>query len=50
MLEKLNSAEARYISIEEELASPDIFSDNEKYSSLMKEYKNLTHCGKLPGL
>ncbi len=42
MLEKLAQTEERYIQIEKELSSPDIFSDNEKYSSLMKEYKNLT--------
>ena len=42
MLEKLNDAEKRYASIEEELASPDTFSNQEKYASLMKEYKNLT--------
>ena len=42
MLEKLAQTEIRYIQIEEELASPDIFSNNEKYTSLMKEYKNLT--------
>ena len=42
MLEKLNSAEARYISIEEELASPDAFSNQEKFTALMKDYKSLT--------
>ena len=42
MLEKLQSAEAKYLSIEEELASPDIFSNQEKYTALMKEYKLLT--------
>ena len=42
MLEKLAQTEERYVQIEEELASPDIFSNNEKYTSLMKEYKNLT--------
>ena len=42
MLEKLNSAEARYISIEEELASPDVFSNQEKFTALMKDYKSLT--------
>ena len=42
MLEKLQSAEAKYLSIEEELASPDVFSNQEKYTSLMKEYKLLT--------
>ena len=42
MLEKLAQTEAKYIQIEEQLASPDIFSNNEKYTALMKEYKNLT--------
>ena len=42
MLEKLNDAEKRYISIEEELSLPDTFSNQEKYASLMKEYKSLT--------
>jgi peptide chain release factor 1 len=42
MLEKLRSAEQKYISIEESLADPSIFSDQEKYTSLMKEYKALT--------
>ena len=42
MLEKLNSAEARYISIEEELASPDVFSNQERFTSLMKDYKALS--------
>ena len=42
MLEKLKDAEQRYLSIEEELASPEIFSNQEKYTALMKEYKSLT--------
>ena len=42
MLEKLNSAEARYISIEEELASPDVFSNQERFTALMKDYKALS--------
>lgn len=42
MLEKLKDAEQRYLSIEEELASPEIFSNQEKYTALMKEYKALT--------
>jgi len=42
MLEKLKSAEQKYIDIETRLASPDIFSDNETYTKLMKEYKGLT--------
>ena len=42
MLEKLKDAEARYISMEEELASPDIFAQQERFTALMKEYKALT--------
>ncbi len=42
MLEKLESTEQRYTQIEEELALPETFSNNEKYTALMKEYKNLT--------
>ena len=42
MLEKLKDAEQRYLSIEEELATPEIFSNQEKYTALMKEYKALT--------
>ena len=42
MLDKLKATEERYIQIEEQLALPDVFSNNEKYTSLMKEYKSLT--------
>ena len=42
MLEKLQAAEEKYLKIEAELASPDVFSNQEKFASLMKEYKNLT--------
>ena len=42
MLDKLKATEERYIQIEEQLALPDVFSNNEKYTSLMKEYKTLT--------
>ncbi|MBO4979364.1 MAG: PCRF domain-containing protein, partial [Clostridia bacterium] len=42
MLEKLRSAEEKYTHMEAELADPSIFSDAEKYASLMKEYKALT--------
>ena len=41
MLEKLKSAEEKYIGIETRLAEPDIFSDTENYTKLMKEYKAL---------
>ena len=42
MLNKLNDAEKRYILIEEELASPDIFSNQERFTTVMTEYKTLT--------
>jgi len=42
MLEKLKAAEEKYISMEAALADPAIFSDNEKYATLMKEYKSLS--------
>ncbi len=42
MLEKLKSAEEKYIDIENELAKPDVFSNQEEYTRLMKEYKSLT--------
>ncbi len=42
MLEKLKEAEARYESMESELASPEIFSDPSRYATLMKDYKSLT--------
>ena len=42
MLEKLNDAERRYATIEEDLASPDVFSAQERFTALMKEYKALS--------
>ena len=42
MLDKLKEAENRYISIEQEISNPDVFSDPNKYASLMKDYKALT--------
>ena len=42
MLVKLRSAEEKYVGIEAELASPEIFANNERYTRLMKEYKALT--------
>ena len=42
MLEKLESTAKRYNAIEEQLADPAVFSDNDKYTALMKEYKALT--------
>ncbi|MBE6531633.1 MAG: peptide chain release factor 1 [Ruminococcaceae bacterium] len=42
MLNKLQAAEEKYLNIEAELASPDVFSNQEKFTALMKEYKSLT--------
>lgn len=42
MLEKLRIAEARYDEINTKLTDPTVISDNDKYKSLMKEYKSLT--------
>ena len=42
MLEKLKDAERRYMDIESELASPDVFSQPDRYATLMKDYKRLT--------
>lgn len=42
MLEKLKAADKKYRKIEEALASPDVYSDIERYTSLMKEHKTLT--------
>ena len=42
MLEKLKTAEEKYIKIEEDLAKPDIFSNQDEFTRLMKEYKALT--------
>ena len=42
MLEKLKEAERRYEKMEAELSLPEIFSDPERYATLMKEYKGLT--------
>ena len=42
MFEKLSSVEERYEDIGTRLSDPAVISNNEKYRSLMKEYKNLT--------
>ena len=42
MFERLSSVEERYEDISTRLSDPAVISDNEKYRSLMKEYKNLT--------
>lgn len=42
MFEKLSTVEERYEDISTRLSDPAVISDNEKYRTLMKEYKNLT--------
>ncbi len=42
MLEKLKDAELRYLEMEAQLADPDIFSNQERFTTLMKDYKALT--------
>ena len=42
MLEKLKSVEQRFLEINEEIAKPEVVSDNEKFKKLMKEHKTLT--------
>lgn len=42
MLEKLKTADEKYRKIEESLAMPDVYSNIERYTTLMKEHKALT--------
>ena len=42
MFEKLKEIEKRYDEINELLTDPAVIADNEKYKSLMREYKKLT--------
>lgn len=42
MFDKLLAAEEKFVSIERSLSDPEIVSDIEKYTSLMKEYKLLS--------
>ena len=42
MFDKLKETERRYEALERDISSPETLSDMEKYTSLMKEYKNLT--------
>ena len=42
MFEKLKAVEARYEEINAQLAEPDAVCDQQRYRSLMKEYKSLT--------
>lgn len=42
MLEKLLGVKNRYEEISQMLMDPDVINDNKRYTSLMREYKNLT--------
>ena len=42
MLDRLKEAEKKYIDIEAQLAEPDVFSNQERFTALMKDYKALT--------
>ena len=42
MFEKLENTVTKYDDIAEKLTDPDVISDNKRYASLMKEYKELT--------
>ena len=42
MFNKLNDAEKRFLQLEEELANPETVSNQQEFTKLMKEYKNLT--------
>ena len=41
MLDKLNAIHERYIYLEEQLGDPEIFSDQERFTKVNKEYKSL---------
>ena len=42
MFDKLKAAEDRFLFLEERLASPDAVQNQEEFTKIMKEYKNLT--------
>ena len=41
MIEKLEKAEARFVKLEESLANPEIYKDQESYAAPMKGRKSL---------
>ena len=45
MYDKLKEVESRFEQLEQELSNPDVVSDIDRYTSIMKEVKHLT-----PGL
>lgn len=42
MFEKLQETEAKYRELEDAIADPNLFTDQERYTKLMKEYKQLS--------
>ena len=42
MFDKLKAAEERFLSLESKLSEPDIAQNQEEFTKVMKEYKNLT--------
>ena len=42
MFDKLKAAEERFLFLEDRLASPDVAQNQEEFTKIMKEYKNLT--------
>ena len=42
MFDKLKAAEERFLYLEDRLASPDVAQNQEEFTKIMKEYKNLT--------
>ena len=42
MFDKLKTAEERFLQLEDKLASPDVAQNQEEFTKIMKEYKNLT--------
>ena len=42
MFDKLNKAEQRYAQVEQDLSNPEIISNQEAFTKLMKEYKSLS--------
>ena len=42
MFDKLKAAEERFLYLEEKLASPDVAQNQDEFTKIMKEYKNLT--------
>ncbi len=41
MLDKLNAIQERYLHLQEQLADPEIFSDQDRFAKINKEYKGL---------